>query len=306
MMAARRLDSAPDMTGIRGRLSAGEPMSRHTSWRVGGPADWFFQPADRDDLCAFLARLPRDIPVMVLGLGSNLLVRDGGIRGVVVATHKALSAMRVVDGGLLYAEAGVACAQVARFANRSGLTGAEFLAGIPGCIGGALAMNAGAFGGETWSVVDSVDLVDRTGAARTVAADEFDTGYRFVALAPDHWFLAARLALAGGDVAAARRRIAELLRRRGDTQPVQSANAGSVFTNPPGDHAARLIESAGLKGLTVGGARVSDKHANFIVNTGDATAADIERLIALVCSRVAESAGVELTPEVRIVGEADD
>src|SRR5690606_12900324 len=188
MMAARRLDSAPDMTGIRGRLSAGEPMSRHTSWRVGGPADWFFQPADRDDLCAFLARLPRDIPVMVLGLGSNLLVRDGGIRGVVVATHKALSAMRVVDGGLLYAEAGVACAQAARFANRSGLTGAEFLAGIPGCIGGALAMNAGAFGGETWSVVDSVDLVDRTGAARTVAADEFDTGYRFVALAPDHWF----------------------------------------------------------------------------------------------------------------------
>jgi UDP-N-acetylmuramate dehydrogenase len=280
-------------------------MADHTSWRVGGRADWYFMPADRDDLCRFLAQLPHEMPVLFVGLGSNLLVRDGGIRGVVIATHKALSGLRLEAPTLVYAEAGVAGAQVARFTSRSGLVGGEFFAGIPGCVGGALAMNAGAFGGETWRVVESVDVVDRDGVARTVPAVEFETGYRHVALAPDQWFLAAHIRLESGDAEESRQQIAALLRRRAESQPVQSANAGSVFTNPAGDHAARLIEFCGLKGLRIGGAEVSEKHANFIINNGTATAADIENLVNAVRMRVAADTGVDLVPEVRFVGEKD-
>ncbi len=305
MMAAERLDSMPDMTGIRGELRAGEPMSAHTSWRVGGPADWYFTPADRDDLATFLRRFADELPVLFVGLGSNLLVRDGGVRGVVIATHKALSGMRIEDGEVLYVEAGVACAQVARYASRNDLVGAEFLAGIPGCMGGALAMNAGAFGGETWRVVRSVDTVDREGDQVTRPASSFETGYRHVALPEGCWFLAARLQLDRGDGEAGKQEIASLLRRRADSQPVQSANAGSVFTNPPGDHAARLIESCGLKGFAIGDAQVSEKHANFIVNRGAATAAEIEKLIDAVRTRVRADTGVDLVPEVRFAGEAD-
>lgn len=306
MMAARQADIVPGMHGVRGELRADEPMSRHTSWRAGGRADWYFLPANRDDLCRFLGQLPPAMPVLFVGLGSNLLVRDGGLRGVVVATHKALSVMRLLDDGRVYAEAGVASAKVARFAARHDLVDGEFLAGIPGCVGGALAMNAGAFGGETWQVVDSVDLVDRAGAWQTLPADAFATGYRHVSLPADRWFLAARFAFTGGDGAAGKARIAELLRRRADSQPVQTANAGSVFTNPPGDHAARLIEACGLKGHAIGGAVVSEKHANFIINTGDARAADIEALVSLVQRTVREQAAVELAPEVRFAGEHCD
>ncbi len=303
MMAARLRSFEPDMRGIAGSLAAGEPMSRHTTWRVGGPAEWYFRPAGRDDLVAFLVRLPESVPVTFVGLGSNLLVRDGGIRGVVVATHKALSGLRVEAGGRVYAEAGVASAQVARFSNRRGLTGAEFLAGIPGCIGGALAMNAGAFGSQTWEVVESAELVSRDGSVVSLPAAGFEVGYRRVALPADSWFLSATLVLGAGDVEAGRARIAELLRKRSASQPVQSANAGSVFTNPEGDFAGRLIESCGLKGFALGGARVSEKHANFILNDGDATAADVERLIEHVRETVAARHGVLLRPEVRVLGE---
>ncbi len=286
------------------RLRRHEPLSRHTSWHVGGPADYWFEPRDRTDLLAFLRALPRDFPVHWIGLGSNLLIRDGGLRGVVLSTHGALGRLDRLSATTVYCEAGVPCARIARQCIKWGLGPAEFFAGIPGTLGGALAMNAGAFGGETWRHVQSVETVDRAGVQRTRAAAEYEVGYRSVrAPAPLEWFLAAKLVFErrpGADNA----ELKALLTRRKDTQPIGEWSCGSVFTNPPGDHAARLIDTAGLKGFRIGGAAVSDKHANFIVNTGNATAADIERLIAYVQQVVEARHGVRLTPEVRIVGEA--
>lgn len=298
------------LQGLRGVLKAGEPMSRHVSWRAGGRAARYYAPADQDDLRAFLAQLPPREPLLFVGLGSNLLVRDGGFNGTVVLTHAAGLHPQTL-GGRLYADAGVAAPKVARFAARHDLAHAEFLAGIPGTVGGALAMNAGCYGGETWDLVERAVTVDRHGALRTRARAEFDIGYRHCALrdgrrlGEDEWFAGAWFALRPGDGAVARGRIRELLVRRIASQPLQVPNAGSVFRNPPGDHAARLIESCGLKGLARGGASVSEKHANFIVNPGRrASAADIEGLIEEVRRRVAERMSVELVPEVRIVGEA--
>ena len=286
-------------------LHLGEPMSRHVSWRAGGPADRFFIPSDLDDLARFLGTLPKDEPLLFVGLGSNLLVRDGGFRGTVVLTHAAKKNARM-DGGLVYAEAGVASPKVARFAALQHLTGAEFLAGIPGTVGGALAMNAGCYGSETWDIVQRALTIDREGKLRERRKEEYEIGYRHChpRSGKEEWFVAAWLALRKGDGEASRARIKELLAKRMATQPLTLPNAGSVFRNPPGDHAARLIESCGLKGLSRGGARVSEKHANFIVNPeGAASAADIESLIETVRERVKQQTGVELIPEVRIVGE---
>ncbi|MDH4326192.1 MAG: UDP-N-acetylmuramate dehydrogenase [Betaproteobacteria bacterium] len=298
------------LQGLRGVLKAGEPMARHVSWRAGGAAARFYAPADLDDLQAFLAQLPAREPLLFVGLGSNLLVRDGGFAGTVVLTHAAGRHPEMLAGHL-YAEAGVASPKVARFAARQGLGGAEFLAGVPGTVGGALAMNAGCYGGETWDIVERAVTVDRQGTLRTRARAEFDTGYRHCALreggriGEDEWFAGAWFRLPAADGAAARARIREFLERRIASQPLQLPNAGSVFRNPPGDHAARLIEACGLKGLARGGAQVSEKHANFIVNPGRrASAADIEGLIHEVRRRVAERTSVDLVPEVRIVGEA--
>jgi UDP-N-acetylmuramate dehydrogenase len=298
------------LQGLRGVLKAAEPMARHVSWRAGGAAARFYAPADAEDLQHFLAQLPAREPLLFVGLGSNLLVRDGGFNGTVVLTHAAGLHPQVL-GGRLYADAGVAAPKVARFAARHDLAHAEFLAGIPGTIGGALAMNAGCYGGETWDLVERAVTVDRHGALRTRARADFDIGYRHCALrdgrrlGEDEWFAGAWFALRSGDGALARGRIRELLVRRISSQPLQLPNAGSVFRNPPGDHAARLIESCGLKGLARGGASVSEKHANFIVNPERrASAADIEGLIEEVRRRVAERTSVELVPEVRIVGEA--
>ena len=298
------------LQGLRGVLKAREPMSRHVSWRAGGAAARFYAPADLEDLQSFLAQLPPREPLLFVGLGSNLLVRDGGFNGTVVLTHAAGLHPQTL-GGRLYADAGVAAPKVARFAARHDLAHAEFLAGIPGTVGGALAMNAGCYGGETWDLVERAVTIDRSGALRTRARAEFDVGYRHCALrdgrrlGDDEWFAGAWFALRPGDGAVARGRIRELLVRRIASQPLQLPNAGSVFRNPPGDHAARLIESCGLKGLARGGARVSEKHANFIVNPERrASAADIEGLIEEVRQRVAERTSVELVPEVRIVGEA--
>jgi UDP-N-acetylmuramate dehydrogenase len=290
---------------LRGELLYDEPMSRHTSWRVGGPAARFYRPADARDLAAFLATLPAGEPLLWVGLGSNLLVRDGGFRGTVICTQGRLDGLERTDARRVRAGAGVACAKVARFAARAGLCGAEFLAGIPGTMGGALAMNAGAFGGETWQRVVRVETVDRAGRIRERGREHYRIGYRELRGPDGEWFLAAHLELESGDAAAAQARIRELLERRSGTQPIGEPSCGSVFRNPEGDHAARLIEAAGLKGVRAGGAEVSGKHANFIVNTGQATAADIERLIDVVRDRVERASGVRLKAEVHIVGEAD-
>jgi UDP-N-acetylmuramate dehydrogenase len=291
--------------GLRGELKRDEPMSRHVSWRAGGPADLFYVPADLPDLGAFLRQLPAEEPVLFVGLGSNMLVRDGGWRGTVVMTHAAARRPQM-DGGLVYAEAGVASPKVGRFAALHDLEGAEFLAGVPGSVGGALAMNAGCYGGETWDIVERVATIDRSGQLVERSPAEFEIAYRHCAPrgARQEWFAAAWFRLAPGDGEASRSVMKELLARRIATQPLGLPNAGSVFRNPPQDHAARLIEACGLKGFARGAARVSEKHANFIVNPhGAARAADIEWLIQHVQRMVYQMQSVLLQTEVRIVGE---
>lgn len=293
-------------TALRGVLRHNEPMARHVSWRAGGPAAHSYEPADLDDLCNFLSRLRRDEPVLFVGLGSNLLVRDGGYVGTVVLTHGALDVLRREDDGLFYVEAGVASPKLARFVARQQCEGAEFLAGIPGTLGGALAMNAGCHGSETWSCVDRVMTVDRYGKKQVRHPSEFNVAYRHVGLkaACDEWFVAAWMKFPEGDGALALARIKALLERRMATQPLHQPNAGSVFRNPPGDHAARLIEQTGLKGFELEGARVSEIHANFVVNPGNAASASaIEMLIGRIQTEVHEKYAIRLSPEVRIVGE---
>ncbi|MBV6475542.1 MAG: UDP-N-acetylmuramate dehydrogenase [Rhodocyclaceae bacterium] len=291
---------------LRGELRFNEPMARHVTWRAGGAAARAYVPADLDDLAAFLRATRIDEPLLFVGLGSNLLVRDGGFAGTVVFLHAVLGRLTFADG-LVYAEAGVAGPKLARFAANRGLAGAEFLAGIPGTVGGALAMNAGCYGGETWAIVERVLMLDRHGVLRERSAEDFEIGYRHVGLraASDEVFAAAWFRLPAGDGAASRERIRALLEKRIASQPLQLPNAGSVFRNPSDDHAARLIEAAGLKGMQIGGARVSERHANFIVNAERrATAADIEALIGKVQESVRTKFGVELVREVRIVGES--
>ena len=286
------------------RVRRSEPLSRHTSWHVGGPAEVFFNPRDRADLAAFLGALPADVPVYWIGLGSNLLVRDGGVPGVVISTHGTLDSLERVSETTVRAEAGVACARIARQCIKWGLGPAEFFAGIPGTLGGALAMNAGAFGGETWSHVLRVETIDRHGKERVREAGEYRVGYRTVtAPAPEEWFVGATLSFERRP-GAHEGEVRTLLARRKESQPIGEWSCGSVFTNPPGDHAARLIEAAGLKGFRIGDATVSSKHANFIINHGASSAADIERLIEHVRSTVERVHGVSLHPEVRIVGVA--
>lgn len=295
--------------GLRGKLMRAEPMRRHVSWRAGGIADRAYLPADLDDLRVFLISLPPEEPVLFVGLGSNLLVRDGGLRGTVIFTHNTLKRFLLEEhAGMaeIYAEAGVASPKVSRFAAVHDLEGGEFLSGIPGTIGGALAMNAGCYGAETWDVVTRVRTIDRAGRLQIREPHEFAIGYRhvFPLSAADEFFVAAWFRFRKGDGEGARKTIKDLLARRIASQPLAEPNAGSVFRNPPGDFAAKLIESCGLKGRRIGGAEVSLKHANFIVNSGDATARDIEELIGVVRDTVKQKAGVHLEQEVRIVGEA--
>lgn len=286
------------------RVRYDEPMSRHTSWHVGGPAEIFFNPRDRSELASFLRTLSDDVPITWVGLGSNLLVRDGGLKGVVISMHGTLDRLDRLNQTQVYGEAGLACARIAKQCIKWGLGPAEFFAGIPGTLGGALAMNAGAFGGETWRHVIEVETIDRHGQERTRPAGEFEVSYRQVKPpAANEWFVAAKMVFERSP-AAHETQVRELLERRKASQPIGEWSCGSVFTNPPGDHAARLIETAGLKGFRIGGASVSDKHANFIINHGKATAADLERLIQHVQDTVARVHGIHLHPEVRVVGEA--
>jgi UDP-N-acetylmuramate dehydrogenase len=300
MSWSRSLELSPEFAS---RVLHDEPMAKHTSWHVGGPADLFFTPRDGMDLASFMRQLRPEVAVLWIGLGSNLLVRDGGIRGAVVSTAGALGAIERKSANVIRVEAGVACARVAKQCVKWGLGPAEFLAGIPGTIGGALAMNAGAWGGETWRHVIELEVLDRRGARRTRLPADYEVSYRQVQGPQDEWFVAAQLQFerkpgTHSDT------IRDLLAKRKEAQPIGEWSCGSVFTNPRTDHAWRLIESAGLKGHRIGDASVSTKHANFIINHGAARAADIEALIHLVQKTVLQVHGIELQTEVRIVGAA--
>lgn len=286
-----------------GKLLLNEPMARYTSWRVGGKADQLYIPAGLEDLCTFLQSLPATEPVHFIGLGSNLLVRDGGVRGTVVLMHNVLTDLRM-DGDLVYADAGVTCAKLAKFSAKQAKQGAEFFAGIPGTVGGALAMNAGCYGSETWNVVNRVTTINKQGQLNTRDAAEFIASYRHVDMpVSDEWFISAWFGLAAGDAHESAQKIKVLLAQRLGSQPLNLPSAGSTFRNPAGDFAARLIEASGLKGYIIGGAQVSEKHANFIVNIGGANALDIELLIKHMRETVLEKQGVALQQEVKVIGE---
>ena len=304
------------MPGLRGRFMHNESMKKHVSWRAGGVAQRVYIPADLEDLCWLVRSLPAQEPIHLFGLGSNLLVRDGGLSGVSILLHGVLKKIalesrvegvpaRSADTPLVYAEAGVASPKLARFCANHDLVGGEFWAGIPGTVGGALAMNAGCYGHETWEKVAQVVTLNRQGQLNERRPEDYVTGYRHVALrqVKEEWFIGAWFRLPKGDGVASRATIKALLQKRIATQPLQQPNAGSVFRNPPGDFAARLIESCGLKGYRIGDAQVSPKHANFIVNLNNASAADIERLIEYVETTVEARTNVRLLREVRIMGE---
>jgi UDP-N-acetylmuramate dehydrogenase len=287
---------------VRGQLLKNESLANYTSWRTGGAADHVYIPADLDDLSCFLKQLPETMPLTWLGLGSNTLVRDGGVEGVVVITQGVLNQLTQINAQDVRAEAGVAAAQLARYTARQGITGLEFMAGIPGTVGGALAMNAGCFGCETWCFVCAVETINRRGEIKIRPLSDFQVSYRQVVRPTDEWFVAGHFSLKVGDKEKSLNEIRLLLEKRSHTQPTGTANCGSVFRNPPGHYAAHLIEACGLKGKNIGGATVSEKHANFIINEHQATAHDIERLITEVRATVEQKTGVGLTPEVCIIG----
>lgn len=290
---------------LNGELLINEMMSKHTSWRVGGPADYMYKPQDIEDLAHFLKLIPQDISLHWVGLGSNLLVRDAGIRGIVIMTSGLLNQMEFIAEGVFRAEAGVPCAKLARFAAKLDYVGSAFLAGIPGTIGGALAMNAGAFGGETWEKVVAVETLDRYGNEHLRDPGEYEIAYRHVDGPANEWFIAGHFKFEAGDGKESLQQIKDLLAKRNATQPTNQPSCGSVFRNPENDYAARLIEQSGLKGKCIGGACVSEKHANFIVNSGDATAADIESLIEFVAAEVKKQHNVELVREAHVIGDLE-
>lgn len=289
---------------LRGKVLPKEPLAAYTSWRVGGTADFVYIPADLDDVVDFLKQLPVDVPLLWLGLGSNTLIRDGGVDGAAIITQGALTGISQSSPFVLRAEAGVACAQIARHSARLGLSGLEFMAGIPGTVGGALAMNAGCWGGETWPHVVKVETINRTGHRQIRLPQEYEVGYRHVKGPANEWFVAAHFELVAGEKARSLEDIRLMLDKRSQSQPTSLPSGGSVFRNPPGDFAARLIEGAGLKGLAIGGARVSEKHANFIVNEDSATASDIEALIWHIADIVEQEHNIRLNPEVCILGKS--
>lgn len=287
----------------KSQLLKNEPLARYTSWRVGGRADRLFIAENLSELQAFMRTLDHAEPLFFIGLGSNLLVRDGGVRGTVIVMHQALSDLRV-DGKYIFAEAGVTCGKLAKFCANQFKEGGEFMAGIPGTVGGALSMNAGCYGSETWNIVHQALTIDRQGATHVRNESEFIPSYRHVEMPiPDEWFLGAWFKLEQGDAEESHQKIKNLLATRLASQPLNLPSAGSTFRNPHGDFAARLIEASGLKGYQIGGAQISPKHANFIVNVGDCTALDIELLIRHMKDTVLEKQGVVLQQEVRVIGE---
>lgn len=288
---------------LQGELESDYPLARHTSWRVGGRAEFCYRPANLADLENFLAQIPQEVPLTWLGLGSNVLIRDAGIKGVVILTLNRLNEITLLEDNLLRVEAGVTCAKLSKYCVRNGFESGAFFAGIPGTVGGALAMNAGAFKGETWVHVEAVEVIDRFGKRHKRLPQEFDINYRQVLGQKDEYFVAGYFRFEKGDSVRAQQDLRQLLQKRNSSQPIGTYSCGSVFRNPAGDFAARLVEQSGLKGYRIGQAEVSKKHANFILNTGDAKALDIENLIHYVADQVWQQQGVKLVPEVHILGE---
>ncbi len=298
-MMAALIDSLPP---VRGRLTAGSLLSKVTWFQVGGPAEVLFRPADSEDLLAFLRDLPAAIPVTAIGVGSNLLVRDGGVPGVVLRLTRGFASVEV-EGETLIAGAGALDVNVAKTAAAAGLTGLEFLVGVPGTIGGAVRMNAGAYGRETKDVLLWAEAADRQGRLHRLGPEELAFSYRSSALPPDWIVLRAALAATPGDPAAIARRMGEIQGQRSETQPIRSRTGGSTFKNPEGHKAWQLIDAAGCRGLVHGDAQVSEKHCNFLINLGQATASDLEELGEEVRRRVLAHSGIRLEWEIKRIGE---
>jgi UDP-N-acetylmuramate dehydrogenase len=298
MQGAHLIDRLPK---VRGRLTADAPLAQVTWFRVGGPAEVMFRPADIDDLSAFLAAKPADVPVTVIGVASNLLVRDGGIKGVVVRLGRGFVEIET-EKNIVTAGAGALDFNVALTAREAGIAGLEFLSGIPGTVGGGLRMNAGAYGSEFKDVLESATALDARGARHELALADLHLAYRHCGVPADWIFVAARFKGIGGDKLAIARRMAEIQEAREQSQPIRAKTGGSTFANPPGHKAWQLIDDAGCRGIRRGGALVSDKHANFLINTGDATAADIEGLGEEVRARVLAKSGITLEWEIKRVG----
>jgi len=293
----------PEKLHCEGLLLTNEPLAHYTTWRVGGLAKNLYKPASIADLGQFLQKLTVEEPLLWLGLGSNSLIRDTGFAGTVILTQNCLKEIKLISEDSVRVEAGVSCATMARFCARNNLAGGEFWAGIPGTMGGALRMNAGCFGAETWESVVEVETMNRFGERHLRKPEEFVIGYRHASGHEDEWFVAATCRLQAGEKEKSLEKIKQLLAHRAETQPTSEYNCGSVFRNPPGNFAARLIESCGLKGKQIGGAVVSTKHANFIINQhGSASASDIEALIELVRNTVWQQTAVDLVREVHIIG----
>ena len=294
-----------DTMGLQGELRTQEPMSRHTSWKTGGNADYYYIASDINDLAKFISELPTSTPITWIGFGSNLLVRDGGVPGVVVSVVGLLNELKKINETDIFIGAGVSCVKAAHFSAKHGLEGIEFLAGIPGTIGGALAMNAGAYGGEIWSYIKEVETINRKGKREIFEKNKFDINYRSVSISENEWFIACKMKLEISTRTVVSDCIKKMLSERADGQPLGKLSCGSVFRNPTNQHAAKLIELCGLKGKKVGGAVISDKHSNFIINTGNATSLDIEQLIEFIQACVYEKYDIKLIPEVRIIGKSN-
>ena len=291
------------LPAVRGRLSADAPLGKTTWFRVGGPAEALFRPADVDDLADFLAACPGDVPITVIGVASNMLVRDGGVPGVVIRLGGGFADIAVDrDAGLVTAGAAALDLNVAKVARDAGLAGLEFLAGIPGTIGGAVRMNAGAYGGEVIDALVTATVVDRSGTVTDRTPADLDLSYRHSGLVEGEIVTRAVFRATPGDPDAIGARIQSITDARGATQPIRSRTGGSTFANPPGHKAWQLIDQAGCRGLRLGGAQVSEQHTNFLINTGDATAAEIEALGEEVRRRVQETAGIALRWEIRRIG----
>lgn len=297
------MNTTEKIVPYQGELFFNELLADYTTWRVGGRAKQLYKPKNLADLSLFLQQLPKDEPLLWLGLGSNSLIRDSGFVGTVILTQGCLKEIRLIGDGFVHVEAGVSCATMARFCARASLSGGEFWAGIPGTMGGALRMNAGCFGSETWQSVVEVETMTRNGEIRVRRPEEFEIAYRHVSGLQEEWFVSATCRLEQGSKEKSLQIIKDLLAHRASTQPTNEYNCGSVFRNPPGSYAAQLIESCGLKGKQLGGAMVSPKHANFIINQGIAKADDIEMLIDLVRDTVHQATNIELMPEVHIIGD---
>jgi UDP-N-acetylmuramate dehydrogenase len=302
MMTARQAqDLIERLPPVRGRLTAEAPLAPVTWFRVGGAAEVMFRPADAEDLAEFLAKRPPEVPVTVIGVASNLLVRDGGVEGVVVRLGRGFAAVEI-SGARVTAGAGVLDLNVAITARAAGVGGLEFLSGIPGSIGGALRMNAGAYGREIKDVLESAAALDNAGVRHELSLGEMALGYRHCGVPEDWIFLGVTLRGQEADRDEIQRRMAEIQSEREASQPIRARTGGSTFANPPGHKAWQLVDQAGCRGIRRGGAMISDKHANFLINTGDATAADIEGLGEEVRARVLAKTGITLEWEIKRVG----